>query len=272
MLPRIVGRRNLVDANSMMISSFSAALIAGPSLAGILVQVLSAPLALLADAASFVWSAICIASIRHRAPAPVGGRTLGRYIGAGLRLVFGHPVLRGFTLFGATFALCWAVVRAVEIVFLVRTVGLSPAGIGLLSTASGVGAVLGSFTAAPIARRLGTATAVLGGALASTVPGLLVPLTAPGARLACYAVGIGVGSFGVIVFSVVSMTLRQTLCPDELLGRMSATIRFASWGALPLGGLIGGWLGGAIGPRATLWIAAVASVLGVLWLPARRTY
>jgi hypothetical protein len=95
-----------------------------------------------------------------------------------------------------------------------------------------------------------------------------VPLTAAGPLLACHGVGIGIASLCVVTFNIVSVSYRQALCPDHLLGRVNATMRFLIWGMVPLGGLAGGTLGGAIGLRPTLWVSAVGGVLATGWLLA----
>jgi MFS family permease len=161
-----------------------------------------------------------------------------------------------------------ALARAVEVVFLVRTVHLSPAGIGLLYSLSSLGAVAGALVGAPLGRRLGPSRTMLWSALVAHLFMLLIPLTGPGLRLACYGVGVAVSGLCIVVFNIVSVSYRQTLCPDHLLGRMNATMRFMIWGALPVGGLIGGGLGTALGLRTTLWVSALGGLLAVVWLVA----
>jgi Na+/melibiose symporter-like transporter len=254
------------------------AYVLGPSIAGYLVQALTAPVALLADAVSFAWSAAWIAVIRGREPAPTSRRrehSLRHEIGDGLRLVFGHPVLRALVLFNATTVLFWSLERAIEVVFLVRTVHLSATGIGVLFGIASCGSVVAAFVAVRLARRYGQARIMLGAAAVGNTLVLLVPMTALGPRLALFAIGFAVSSFCVVVFNIVSLTFRQTLCPEHLLGRMNATMRFFSWGTLPVGALLGGALGTAIGLRPTLWLGAAGGVLSLLWLlrsPLPRTH
>ncbi|GAA5183882.1 hypothetical protein GCM10023322_24140 [Rugosimonospora acidiphila] len=268
-LPSLIGRQRLVEGNGRMEASRSVAYSVGPSVAGYLVQALTAPVAILADAVSFVWSAAWITAIRGRepaVPAPAAPRALGREIGQGLRLVFGHPALRALALYSAASTMVLSVYNAIEVVFLVRTVGLSAAGVGLLFSAASVGAVLGAFAAGPLCRRFGQARTIVGAGLTGNASMVLVPLTAPGARLAFFGVGVGVCSLCVVIFNVVTVAFRQVLCPDALLGRMNATMRVLSWGTVPVGALIGGALGTALGPRTTLWCGGVGGLLPVLWL------
>lgn len=268
-LPALISREHLVEGNGRLEASRSTAYALGPGIAGYLVQALTAPVAVLADAASFVWSAAWISAIRLReppVPAPTRPRALIREVGEGLRLVAGHPALRALGLYSACATMFLSVDQAIEVVFLVRTVRLPAAGVGLLFSVASVGAVLGAFAAGPLGRRFGQARTIVGAALVGKAFLLLVPLTGPGPRLALFATGTGVCSFGVVVFNIVAVAFRQRLCPDRLLGRMNATMRFLSWGMAPVGGLLGGAAGTAIGLRATLWCGGAGGLLSVLWL------
>jgi MFS family permease len=268
-LPALIGRAQLVPGNGRLEASRSVAYTVGPAVAGYLVEILTAPAAMLVDAASFVLSAWCIAAIGSREPEPVAqGRALHREMAAGLRLVSGDPALRALALYGAGAVLSLACGQAVGVVFLVRTIHLGAAGIGLLHGIGGVGSVLGALVAGPLAGRFGYRTTILAVPLVSNGFLLLVPLTGPGPRLALYAVGTAVTSCGIVAFNVVAVAFRQRLCPDHLLGRLNATMRFLTWGTFPVGALIGGALGTAIGPRRTLWLAAAGFLLSVRWLVA----
>ncbi|GIH18661.1 MFS transporter [Rugosimonospora africana] len=268
-LPALIGREHLVEGNGRLEASRSTAYALGPGAAGSLVQALTAPVAVLVDAASFVWSAAWICAIRGREPAvppPERPRALLGEVGEGLRLVAGHRALRALALYNASAVLFLSAEQALEVVFLVRTVRLSAAGVGLLFSVASVGAVLGAFAAGPLGRHFGEVRTIVGAALLGHAFMLLVPLTVPGPRLALFGVGTGVCSFGVVVFNIVSVAFRQRLCPDRLLGRMNATMRFLSWGMAPVGALLGGVAGAAIGTRATLWCSGAGGLLPVLWL------
>jgi MFS family permease len=267
-LPNLVGRERLVEGNGRLEASRSAAYLAGPSIAGYLVQAVGAPVAILADAVSFLWSAGWIGAIRAREAVPAANerRSLRADIGEGLRLVFGHRVLRALVLYSACSVLFLSMEHAVDVVFLVRTVGLPATGIGLLYALGGTGAVLGALVAPAASRRLGQITTILAAAVTTDAALLLIPLTGRGGRLAFYAVGCALSSCAIVVFNIVSVTYRQTLCPDHLLGRMNATMRFLAWGTIPAGGLLGGVIGSAMGLRTTLWISAAGCVASLAWL------
>ncbi len=267
-LPGLVGREHLVESNAKLEVSQSAAQVSGPTVGGLLISLLSAPIAFLADAASFVVSVASLIGICDDEPAPVPNPTpnLKAEIAEGLRFVVAQPVLRmiaGATatgnLFGATFS-------AISVVFLVRQVGLSAATIGVVTSTAAVGGVIGAFSATWLRRWLGP-TRVIWVSLTFTAPcAVLVPLTSPGPGLAFYAAGLFMTSFGIVVYNVNQASFRQLLCPPHLLGRMNATMRFLVWGTLPLGGLLGGVLGSWLGDRNAIWVAVIGEALTPIWL------
>ena len=270
-LPSLVGRDHLVEGNAKLTASAQVAQVAGPSLAGGLIQAVGGPYAVAVDAGSFLVSAVAVGAIRAPEPAPAvppgGHRRLYREIGEGLRFVFGHPLLRAIAETTATSNLFSGIMAAVEIVFLVRVVHASPGIIGLIFACGSIGGLLAALVATRVARRIGGARATLVGILI-TGGGVLIPLTTPGAGLAFFAAGFFALSFGGVLYNINQVSFRQRLCPDYLLGRMNATMRFVVWGVLPIGGLIGGVIGTSIGLRPTLWLAVAGQVLAGGWLLA----
>jgi MFS family permease len=274
-LPEVVGRKHLVEANSRLEANRTVGYTVGPTLGGYLVQWVGASLAVAVDALSFLWSAGWIASIRtpESAPEPAAERNLRREIAEGLRFVLGHPVIRATVLFGSAANLALAMNSAIEVVFLLRAVRLSPGAIGLLMGLASLGSVAGAVAAAGIGRRLGHTRSLGSAGLGLGLSGLLIPLTGAGPRLLFFAVGGVLAAFWISVYAVVSVSMRQELCPDHLLGRMNATIGFLLWSTIPLGGVLAGALGSALGLRAALWTSAVAMLVAALWLvrsPALR--
>lgn len=267
-LPALVGRERITEGNGALEANRTVAQSVGPAMAGYLFQWLGGPLAMLADALSFAWSGAWIASIRTRESAPPHAerRRLVREIGEGLRFVWGHPILRAIALYGSTMVFFGFAQNAVLILFLVRTVHLSPGAVGVLFTCGSVGAILGAFSAARIARRLGQARGILLAAALDCGSGLLLPLAARGPALGLYVAGAMGTAFGVNVFNIIQVSFRQALCPDRLLGRMNATMRFVMWGSMPLGALLGGYLGTNLGLRTTMWITAFGHVLPFFWI------
>ncbi|MEC3979962.1 MFS transporter [Amycolatopsis sp. H20-H5] len=264
-LPSVVPAEDLARANSRVQGSASVALIAGPGAGGLLVQLLGAVNALIADVASFAACALCLLGVRtpDSAPARPENRNLSREIRTGLRFVARDPFLRGLTLYSAAGNMVDGAREAILIVFLVRTVGVDPAGVGVLIASMGAGGVLGAFLSSRIANRLGTARAILLAELCAIPFVLLIPLTTAGAGLAYFVAGRLVVSAGVTVSNVVIGSFRQSYCPRELLGRVVAAGRFLAFGAIPIGAVLGGALGTGLGVRETMWILACAQILCV---------
>jgi MFS family permease len=135
-------------------------------------------------------------------------------------------------------------------------------------TGSGIGAVVGSLTATRWSRLVGQARIIWLSMLVSSPFALLMPLTEPGWRLVLFAVaGLAFG-FGAVVYNVAQVSYRQAICPDQLLGRMNASVRFLVWGTMPIGGLVGGALAAWLTPRGALWVGSSGEMLAVLWVLA----
>ena len=267
-LPHLVGRDNLVEGNAKLQGTQSVAQVAGPTVGGVLVQALTAPYAILVDAATYLWSAVWVGSIRSREPRPerAPDRHLGREMKEGLAFVLGNRLLRAITACTATANLFSNVAMTVFVVLLASKDGLnlSAGTIGLLFSATAVGGLLGAMVARRFAGWVGQGPA-LWISIAVTAPAMLpMPFVQRGWLLwlvAASSVFIGVA---VVVYNITQVSFRQLLCPEQLLGRMNATIRFAVWGTIPIGALLGGILGATIGLRPTLWVAVVGSALAVL--------
>lgn len=267
-LPSLVSRERLIEGNSKLQATQSVAQIAGPGIGGVLMQLAGAANAVLVTGAGFLTSASCLLRIKavEPEPEPHENPRLWPQISEGLRFVFGNSTLRAIVATTSTANFAGAMYTAVQVLFLTREVGLSPAGVGALLSAAGAGGVLGAVTSARLSTRIGQARSIWLVPLLTLPALVLVPLAAPGWRIGLAAVGMLVSGYGVIVYNVAQISYRQALCPDRLLGRMNASVRFVVWGTLPLGGLAGGTLAEWAGIRGTLWIAVVLEVLSVLWV------
>lgn len=268
-LPRLVERDDLIEGNAKLRTSTSVSALAAPSLAGYLVQRLTAPIAMMVDALTYLWSAIWLRTIRRTETAPQkpAEPDLRGEILEGTRLVFGNPILRAIGLNNAMTSLCQTAHMAIVVVFLIRVVHLSPSTIGVLGSLSLVGALVGAALARRLAIKIGAGRLMWITALINGLASLGYPLTGPGWRLAFYLAAGFVTSACLIMIIVLQVSVQQTLCPDHLLGRMNATINFLYWGAAPVGSLLAGVVAEAIGLRPTLWIAAAGMLLaaGVLF-------
>jgi MFS family permease len=268
-LPSVIGRQQLVEGNSALAASESAANVIGPGLGGALIQLVGAPAAVLADAASFVVSAASLALMRAngarpaRRPAP---QRLTREIAAGVRYVWAHPLVRSVAVSGTLANFVLGGYQAVIIVFLARQVGLAPAVIGVLFTLSAVGGLIGSLAAAPLARRVGSARVMWGAPAVMALCGLFIPLTSRGTGVAWYLAGALPLSLGIAGFNVCVRAALQTGVPDEMLGRVTATARLLSRSAMPAGALGAGALAGLLTARATLAILMGLLAFTPAWL------
>jgi MFS family permease len=234
----------------------------------VLVQALTAPYAILVDAASYLWSAVWVGAIRSREPLPerAPDRHLGREMKEGLAFVLGNRLLRAITACTATANLFSNVGMTVFVVLLASASGLnlSAGTIGLLFSASAIGGLLGAMVARRFAGWVGQGPA-LWISIAVSVPAMLpMPFVQRGWLLWLVAAGSVLVGASIVVYNITQVSFRQLLCPERLLGRMNATIRFAVWGTIPIGSLLGGILGATIGLRPTLWVAVVGSALALL--------
>ena len=263
-LPSLIGQDQLLEGNAKLESSRSVSQVAGPSAGGWLAQWLTAPTAVVVNAAGFLAAAVLMWRIDDHESRPErseNDRSILRDIREGLSLVLRDRVLRAITLSGAVFNLSWAVTSAMLLLFLKRDLGLSAGGIGLFFAAAGLAAVGGSMLVRPVTARLGVGPAMWCGALVAGLLGLLVPVAEHGWRFWLSATAFAVLNAILMIVNVNSMSCRQQLCPPELLGRMSATIRFVMWGVLPIGGVLGGLVAEAFTVRTALWAAALTSLL-----------
>ncbi|GAA1310736.1 MFS transporter [Saccharothrix xinjiangensis] len=267
-LPTLVGRDQLVEGNSKLEASRAVAQVSGPAVAGGVAQGLGAANGVLATGLGYLVSALFLLRIRTPEPPPRTPEQPGlkREIAEGLRFVFGHRSLRAIVGCTGTANFFGGIMTAVLVLFMVRELGLSEGVVGAVFSAAGIGGVLGALTTNRWNRRFGQTTAIWLSALVTMPFGLLIPLGGPDWRLAPLVVGEAVVAYGVIVYNIAQVSYRQSICPDRLLGRMNASIRFVVWGALPLGGLVGGALGEGIGVTPTLWVAVVGQALAPLWV------
>jgi MFS family permease len=274
-LPSLVPRDQLVSANAQLEASFSVAQVSGPGIGGWLVQLLSAPGAVIADAATYLVSALSIGLIRRPEPEPeaepdaVSTRMI-EGIRSGLRATLGHELLRPLTIQSAWSNLCEMATLTLLPIFAVRTLHLSPGVLGLLLSIGGLGGVLGSMSSSRLQVRLGTGRTLLV-SMTLTAVGLLLLPTARGAAAApVLAASLVVYGFGIAVYNVHSLSLRLALSPPNLISRVTATFRFVVYGTIPLGGLLGGAMGDLFGTRAALTVSGAALVVSVIPFAATR--
>lgn len=270
-LPTVVKREQLVDANSQLAISRSAAEIAGPTLAGWLIQVITAPVAILVDGVSFLLSGLLLGLIRQPEAAPVRHAEDGHFfqeIGAGLKLLYQERTLWAITVATAIISFFNAALEAIYLLYMTRNLELSAWWIGIIFGAGSVGFLVGALLPGYVVRRLGLGPTMIVGLLLLALADFILPLVSGPeslviALLILAQIGFG---FGLTFYNVGKDSLRQIITPDHMLGRMSATLDFTVAALIPLGALVGGLLGEWIGLRTTLLLAAIGELMAVVWL------
>ena len=269
-VPTIVDKERLSDANGKLMASSSAADVGGPGLGGLLVGLLTAPVALVADAVSFLISALTLASIKTPEPAPEAHeeRRLVADIREGLSYVFRNQFLRPIAAEAATFNVFSTALETVFLIYAVRVLGFGPALIGLVFAVGSVGALLGSLIAGIPERRLGIGPTIVLSMVAGCLPYLLIPLVggSGAAPAALASTAFFLAGIGIAVSSVEVISFRQAITPERLLGRMTASYRFVIFGTIPLGALLGGGLAEWIGLREALAVSAAGIAVAPLWV------
>jgi MFS family permease len=267
----LVPREQLVDGNAKLMGSYATAQIAGPSIAGLLVHAISAPFAILVDAASFLVSASALRSIRAAEPQRrlERGTSLRHDLAAGLRYVRDDPLQRAIAGSAATLNFFGAAIYAVLVLYAVRKLHLSSLLVGLAFAAGAVGALAGTQLAPRVARRIGTGRTIMLATLGFPPALAIVPLASPGQpawlALTILAVAEAVGGVAVMLFDVNIAALRQAVTPEHLYGRSSGAMSFLTQSAKPLGSLFGGTVAAAAGLHATLWVCAAGGLLVIPW-------
>lgn len=302
-LPTILERDELVEGNAKLQISQSSAQILGQPFGGGIVSLLSAPVAVLIDAVSYVISAGLILSIRERvrgvaeqirpsdrgtslaateadevAPSPaaaasmaVEGRTsaepgggMRQQIMDGLRFILRHEYLGNIAATTASSNLFGNIAFAIFPVYVYRVLELSPAAVGTIGGIGGAGVLLGALLANRVQMRLGVGRTIILTAASVGPIGLLVPLSTPETGFVLIATALFLGGVLNVIYNVSQVSLRQAITPEHFLGRMNATMRFLVWGTIPIGSLIGAGLSEVIGVRPTIWVGALLSFLPVL--------
>ncbi len=263
-LTNLAGRDKLIEANGLFMVSDSAARLTGPGVAGALIQWFGAPYAILADCLGFVASFLLMTRInfaetlRPRSSRPA----LTREIREGIKLVWNHPILRVLTICATLWLLLFQGFITIETLFANRNLGLSPGQIGLAHMLSGTGALLAAALASRITRRFGMGMPILLGLFGAGVAWLLLASIEPGEHaFALMGASLFSLDFGVTIYWINYSSLRQSLTPDALLGRMTGTMRFFTVTLAPLGAYLSGELAESIGARATLLVLGAGTIV-----------
>ncbi len=267
-LPRVVTPDRLLDANSKLTATQSAAEIGGKGLGGLLVQALTAPFAVLFNAAGYLVSAVAIARIDvdervEREP----GRSIRREVAEGLRIVVRNKYLRPLVAESTTYNLFFEVFFVGLLVFAVRDLGLSPALIGIAFTIGAVGTFLGAWFGARVTGRFGYGRVLLVTFfIGNSASVLLVLMNDEGSAMALLASVLFLMGVGTGIANVHATSLRQTVVPTALQGRVNAAYRMITWGAVPIGATLGGLIATLFSPHTAMLVGALGIPLGTIWI------
>jgi MFS family permease len=269
-LPAIVGTEHLVEGNSQLAVIDTTAEMTAPVVAGGLVQLLTAPIAIAIDAASYLWSAAWISSIQQHesSPAPILQSDAGQEIRAGIAYLLQNPILRPSLLTGIQWQFFGGMNDALLILFLAETLHLPPVTIGLVYAVGSLSGLIASRFSQKATRKYGPGPVTIGAALLLGTGWLIVPFAVgtPWMAFGIIASGMLIAGAGNMTWNVTTTSITQAITPNRLLGRVNASDRFFTSGALPVGALIGGWLGQLWGLRPTLIFSCSGLFLGVLWV------
>ncbi|MFL5734651.1 MAG: MFS transporter [Chloroflexia bacterium] len=268
-LPSLVRRDELLEGNSKLSASASVAEFGGVSLAGWLVQILAAPIAVLIDAISFAISAVSVWLIR--APEKVEVREaepdMRREIAEGLHAILRHPVLRAIATCSLSESFFQGIYEALVVLYMARNLGFQPGILASIWALGGISSFFGALAAGPVTRRMGIGPAMIFGLLLSTISAFFIPL-AEGATLmaALLLILAQCGDGAATIYQINQVSLNQAIAPGQVLGRVNAGMKFVALGATLAGAVVGGLLGSTMGVREALFLAAFGGILSTLWL------
>jgi MFS family permease len=278
-LPSLVSREHLGEGNTKLEFSRAGAQVSGPGLAGLLVSAVTAPYAIVADAVSFIGSALFATSIKKiepPQPVPEGGQPRMRTeILAGLRYVRRNPIMRPFLWQIGLQNFFINMVGALLVVYAVRSLHLTAATVGLVFSLGNVGLLVGAPIAVRVAQRFGIGPTLVWGAFVTGSSYLLVAVASRSSAIPLLALAQFLWSAGAILYFVNGISLIQAITPDRMLGRVNASRRFAVWGVIPIGNLLGGAIAATLGLHIAIWIGATGGALSIIPLllsPVRRIH
>ena len=273
-LPVLIDREDLVEGNSKLQTSASGAQVVGPAVAGFIYQLVGGAITIAVDAIGYLISAISLIFIGKQEARPESNSPTGRpdflaEMKEGIRIVFDNATLWRITACTATSNFGSAIVGAVFVIFLLNILTFSPVLIGLLGTVGAVGFLLGTVVTPIVTKKLGLGMAIAIPA-GITVINMAMPLAIYGhAFLIVGAIGLITGIM-LPIYNINQVSLRQTIVPDRIQGRMNATVRTINWGTMPVGAIIGGTLGITVGVIGTILIGGALQGAAVLWIVSKH--
>ncbi len=270
-VPTLVEPEELLEANSKLALTMSVAEVTGPALTGLLVRLISAPVAILLDAASFIVSALSIAWIARPEPAPAPPdevRSWWREATSGIAFVFAHPLLRPLALRTATVSLAWGFFATLYVYYAIEVLKMSTIALGIVITLGGIGNLAGALLARRAGTRFPVGKVLIAAALWQGLMSLFIPLASePGwFSIGCLGASQLFGDVAYPLFNINELTLRQKASPPQMLGRVNACLQLLFKGLFPLGAVFGGALAVAIGTRQTMLLSSLGIIASAFWL------
>ena len=264
-LPSLVEREDLIEGNSKLQLTVSIAQVGGPSVSGGLIAAITAPYAIVADAASFLISAAFMIRIRHRETLPERSEGEERpkmwpQVKEGLHWVVGHRWLRYIASYTATANFCGSVLFAIFLLYAVRSLHLSAVELGVVFAVGAAGSIVGALSANRIQQKFGVGPTIVGTAVFGSFGGILYPLAPHSFPLPFLMLGQAIFMFGAVTYNITQVSLRQAITPERLQGRMNAAMRWIVWGTIPLGTLTGGAIATGTNLKTALWVGAIGEL------------
>lgn len=274
-LPSLIDSDQLVEANSRIETSRASAQVAGPSLAGILIQIVTAPVTVIVDAVGYFGSAGFLSWIRKEESQVkrMEKTSVVQDVREGLAIVFNNRYLWSIAGSTGTSNFFSSAIGALFILFATQELALNSAELGLVFTLGSVGALIGALLANRVGKRLGVGRTIVASIFVGGMSWIAVYFASPSLGVPLLVLATFLGSVGSIIYNVNQVSFRQAIVPVEKQGRLNATMRFLVWGTIPVGSIVGGVLGGILGLRTAIGIAAVGGTLAFLWVllsPVRR--
>jgi predicted MFS family arabinose efflux permease len=267
-VPSLVNRQNLVAANSRLALTDSIADVTGPGLTGLLVQLITAPMAILLDALSFLCSAVSVWMIRQPEPVPEPGPSahIGREIAEGLSTSWRNPLLRALLERAAAGAFFGGFYSGLYYLFAVRDLHMTALLVGIVVSVGGASNLLGALLAQRLLHRMGVGRTLICAQWLIGIAMLMVPLAHGSPALsAAFLIAGQLGDMAWPVYNINETSLRQAITPDHVLGRVNSAVHLLFWGALPLGAMAGGAIAQTVGMRQAMLIGTLGYLLSNLW-------
>ncbi len=277
-IPILLPKDKIQAANSALETTVQVSYVGGPAAVGILLTLVKAPALMIIDAFSFLFSAVALSFARdsEQVAPKKDRRPLHTEIGEGLKFVVSQPMIRIIALTTAGTNFFGSMIWALTPLLFLRDLHISTAIYGLMFSIASIGGLLGGLAAPKLAKLMGEGPLITVSAVVSSASMLLIPFAAtlPSAVVpVMITVAEFISSFTVLTYNITQVSARQRICPPQLLGRMNASIRAFIWGVMPLGSLLGGFLGAQFGIMPTIWFAAIGATvagLAMLFSPMRH--